>query len=136
MIIFPHTLESWIYVGPGININMRVNLEKFHIRILINFYIKPHGAGKTAKQIKKIAVTSNIDILNQYTSVMMWKNKKQISRLVSKKIAFCSEITFGAWGLFDDATPLSLWHKKAEYSDFHLRYDMHSYHLWFMRYQA
>jgi len=30
-----------------------------------------HGAGKTAKQIKKIAMTSNIDFLNQYTAEML-----------------------------------------------------------------
>ena len=39
-----------------------------------NFHI--HGAGKTAKQIKKIAVTSNIDFLNHYNARMPWKKKK------------------------------------------------------------
>ena len=31
---------------------------------------------KTAKQIKKIAVTSNIDFSNHYIGVMLWKKKK------------------------------------------------------------
>ena len=35
-----------------------------------------HGAEKTAKQIKKIAMTSNIDFLNQYRSGMLWKKKR------------------------------------------------------------
>ena len=32
--------------------------------------------GKTTKQIKKIAVTYNIDFLNHYTARMLWKKKK------------------------------------------------------------
>ena len=35
-----------------------------------------HGAGKTAKQIKKIAVTFDIDFSNHYTANVVWKKKK------------------------------------------------------------
>ena len=35
-----------------------------------------HGAEKTAKQIKKIAVTFYMDFSNQYAAGMLWKKKK------------------------------------------------------------
>ena len=35
-----------------------------------------HGAGKATKQIKKIAVTSNMDFLNHYTYQNAMKEKK------------------------------------------------------------
>ena len=39
-------------------------------------HVDIHGAGKTAKQIKKIAVTSNMDFSNHYAAGMLWKKKK------------------------------------------------------------
>ena len=36
-----------------------------------------HGAGKTTKQIKKIAVTSKIDFLNQYIARIVGEKKKE-----------------------------------------------------------
>ena len=35
-----------------------------------------HGAGKTAKQIKKIAVTFNVCFLNQFTARIIQEEKK------------------------------------------------------------
>ena len=52
-------------------------LYKFESNTRQNFALKLfHGAGKTAKQIKKIAVTSNMDFSNQYIAVILWKKKK------------------------------------------------------------
>ena len=44
--------------------------------ILSKFFDMYHGAGKVAKQIKQIAMTSNIDFLNQYAARILWKKKK------------------------------------------------------------